>query len=279
MALPEFLSGSRQIEVITADLPAADYKYVIFDFDGTLSLIREGWRGIMIPMMVDLLAELGTKETEAHLQSVVSDFVDALTGQQTIYQMIRLCEEISSRGGKPQDPLHSKEIYHKRLLAHIEGRIEGLVTGKIPPADLLVPESHRLLQALTDRDLVLYLASGTDHAYVVQEAELLGVSDYFGDRIFGALDSYEDFSKAKLIQEILQTPGLLGSNLLGFGDGYVEIENVSQVDGTTIGVASNEATGEGIDTWKRTRLIEAGANFIIPEYREQDLLLAHLFRA
>ena len=55
MALPEFLSGSRQIEVITADLPAADYKYVIFDFDGTLSLIREGWRGIMIPMMVDLL--------------------------------------------------------------------------------------------------------------------------------------------------------------------------------------------------------------------------------
>ena len=265
MALPEFLSGSRQIEVITADLPAADYKYVIFDFDGTRSLIREGWRGIVLPMMVDLLAELGTKETEAHLQSVVSDFLDALTGQQTIYQMIRLCEEISSRGGKPQDPLHSKEIYHKRLLAHIEGRIEGLVTGKIPPADLLVPESHRLLQALTDRDLVLYLASGTDHAYVVQEAELLGVSDYF--------------SKAKLIQEILQTPGLLGSNLLGFGDGYVEIENVSQVDGTTIGVASNEATGEGIDTWKRTRLIEAGANFIIPEYREQDLLLAHLFRA
>ena len=275
--MPQTLSGSRQIEVVTADLPKGDYRYAIFDFDGTLSLIREGWRGIMVPTMVDTLLELGTDETEEQLRTVVSDFVDALTGQQTIYQMIRLCEEISSRGGLPQDPIEYKEIYHKRLLVHIESRIDGLKSRRIAPDDLLVPESRRLLQSLTERGLVLYLASGTDHAYVLQEAELLGVADYFGDRIFGALDNYKDFSKAKLIQQILQTPGVTGTHLVGFGDGRVEIENISQVGGTAVGVASNEASGVGFDAWKRTRLIDAGADYIIPEFREQDLLLAHLF--
>lgn len=276
--MPQTLSGSRQIEQISTDLPTGDYRYAIFDFDGTLSLIREGWRDIMIPMMVGILSELDTEETADQLRTVVTEFVDTLTGQQTIYQMIRLCDEISARGGQPADPVEYKEIYHQRLLVHIDNRLVGLKTGRLTPEDLLVPESRALLQALADRGVVLYLASGTDHAYVVQEAELLGVADYFGDRIFGALDNYEDFSKAKVIQQILLTPNLAGANLLGFGDGYVEIENVSQVGGTAIGVASNEATGEGIDPWKRNRLIDAGAHYVIPEYREHDLLLTHLFR-
>ncbi len=233
-------------------------------------------RSIMVPMMVDILSELGTDESQSHLEEVVADFVDALTGQQTIYQMIRLTEEIASRGGRPQDPATYKEKYHDRLLTHIERRIEGLKSGAIDPDDMLVPESRRLLKALTERGLNLYLASGTDHAYVVEEAHLLGIAPFFGNRIFGALDDYKKFSKAKLIQEML-APDLAGAHLIGFGDGYVEIENVSQVGGTAVGVASNEVTRKGIDEWKRNRLVDAGADYIIPEYREQDILLAHLF--
>ena len=45
----------------------ADFASASFDFDGTLSLIREGWPQIMIPMMVEVLKETGTAETEAEL--------------------------------------------------------------------------------------------------------------------------------------------------------------------------------------------------------------------
>ena len=38
--------------------------HVVFDFDGTISLIRDGWQNVMVPMMVDIiLAETSTDET------------------------------------------------------------------------------------------------------------------------------------------------------------------------------------------------------------------------
>jgi phosphoglycolate phosphatase-like HAD superfamily hydrolase len=140
----------------------------------------------------------------------------------------------------------------------------------------MLPGTLDLLQNLQERGLALYLASGTDIDYVRREADLLGVASYFADRIFGALDQYRDFSKAMLIQDILRTHALKGSELLGFGDGYVEIENVKEVGGVAVGVASDEVRREGIDAWKRGRLLGAGADLIIPEYREQDRLIAYL---
>ena len=59
-----------------------------------------------------------------------------------------------------------------------------------------------------------------------REVELLGLKPYFEDRIYGALEQHENFSKAMVIQNMLKTQTINGSELLGFGDGYVEIENV-----------------------------------------------------
>ena len=67
-----------------------------------------------------------------------------------------------------------------------------------------------------------------------------------------------------------------GHELLTFGDGYVEIENTAAVGGLAVGVASNEAERQGIDAWKRQRLIEAGAAIIIPDFREYEVLLDYL---
>ena len=36
-------------------------RHVLFDFDGTLSLIREGWPEVMVPMMVEVLQATGTE--------------------------------------------------------------------------------------------------------------------------------------------------------------------------------------------------------------------------
>ena len=95
----DILAGTTGVEIINPDIPRGGIRSVLFDFDGTISLIREGWRGIMVPMMVDILRDLGTGETEEALTATVSEFVDRLTGRQTIYQMIQLCEEVKKRGG------------------------------------------------------------------------------------------------------------------------------------------------------------------------------------
>ena len=116
-------------------------KFAVFDFDGTLSLIREGWQAIMIPMMVDYLKELDTNESDEELEAIVKKFVTDLTGKQTIYQMIHLCEEIEKRGGAPKEPLFYKNDYHNRLLDRINYRLDGLREGTIEARDYLVPGS------------------------------------------------------------------------------------------------------------------------------------------
>ena len=75
-------------------------QFALFDFDGTISLIREGWQQVMIPMMVELLSATGTEETAGELEGIVSEYVTRLTGKQTIYQMIELAEQIRRRGGR-----------------------------------------------------------------------------------------------------------------------------------------------------------------------------------
>jgi phosphoglycolate phosphatase-like HAD superfamily hydrolase len=264
------------IEVVSRKVSASGTRVALFDFDGTLSLIRAGWVDVMVPMMVELLADLKTGESEAGLRSVVEEFVGRLTGKQTIYQMIELAENIAKRGGTPRDPLVYKRMYLDRLWTRIEHRVEELRKGRCSPEKYLVPGSRALLEALAERGYVMYLASGTDDSYMQDEAHLLDVHRYFAG-VHGALDDYRSFSKAILIQRIISSAAFAGEEFLGFGDGYVEIENVKQVGGVTVGVATNEPECLTVDEWKRQRLIGVGADFIIPNYSDLDELLSTLF--
>jgi hypothetical protein len=76
-----------------------------------------------------------------------------------------------------------------------------------------------------------------------------------------------------IIDRIIAEANVAGEQLIGFGDGFVEIEEVRNVGGVAIGVASNEETRQGVNDWKRNRLIRAGADIIIGDYRCQDRLL------
>jgi phosphoglycolate phosphatase len=91
------------------------------------------------------------------------------------------------------------------------------------------------------------------------------------------LDDYQNYSKKMVIDRILNENGLSGSELVTFGDGYVEIENTKAVGAIAVGVASDEANRQGIDEWKRKRLIDAGADLIIPDFRPFERLIAYLF--
>ena len=232
----------------------------------------------MVPMMVDFLqTETVTTETRAKLEDIVVEFVDRLTGKQTIYQMMQLSEEIAKRGGTPQEPLAYKDAYNRRLLPVVEARIAGLAAGTLSAECLRVPMSLEFLRSLRDMGITCYLASGTDVEFVRDEAALLGVADYFDGGIFGALRDYQQFSKAMVIQNILNDFGLSGSELLIIGDGYVEIENAKAVGAIAVGVASIEDNVYNMNADKRERLIRAGADIIIPDFRDGAQLREYLF--
>jgi len=268
---------SASIEILTGGASAAHAKVALFDFDGTISLIRAGWVDVMVPMMVEELAALKTGESDAELTAVVRDFVDRLTGKQTIYQAIELARQVEIRGGTPADALVYKHRYLDLLHARIKDRLDELSTGSASPENYMVPGSMELLQALRDRGLRLYLASGTDEAYMRREADLLGVTPLFDGGVFGALDDYKSFSKKILIERIIAGAECEGREFLGFGDGYVEIENIKSVGGVAVGVATDEPHCLKVDEWKRNRLAGVGADYIIPHYRPLEPLLGRLF--
>jgi hypothetical protein len=125
----------------------------------------------------------------------------------------------------------------------------------------------------------MYLASGTDEIYMKEEARLLGLNRFFDGGVYGALDDYKSFSKAILIQRILDSAEFTGEEFLAFGDGYVEIEEVKKVGGVTVGVATEEPACVNVDPWKRQRLLGVGADYIVPNYLGHEQLMAALFPA
>jgi phosphoglycolate phosphatase-like HAD superfamily hydrolase len=266
------------IECVHPEASSRPPRVVLFDFDGTLSLIRTGWVDVMVPMMVEILAGLKTGESEAELSAIVEEYVARLTGEQTIYQMIELAKQVELRGGKPLAPQVYKSMYHDRLLEKIRHRREELRQGKVPPEKYLVPGARPFLDALKARDLKLYCASGTDQSYTLEEAALLDVTRYFDGGIYGALDNYKSFSKEILIQRLISALECRGEELLGFGDGYVEIKNVKDVGGVAVGVATAEPECQVVNEWKRRRLISVGADFIIPNFLEHEQLLGTLIQ-
>ena len=276
----EVMESTRQpgfagyVEFTQSFTPRPQISHVVFDFDGTLSLIREGWPEIMLAMFVEMLPPRSDDDPAAVSRMLFDDMMK-LNGKQTIYQMIQFAARVKERGGTPQEPLWYKHEYLRRLEGKIQDRIESLRTRRVSLEKYLLHGSTELLTLLAHRKMNLYLASGTDENFVKREAELLGVTKFFGERIYGAKDDYKSFSKKMVIDRILRENNIRGESLLAFGDGYVEIQNTKEVGGLAIAVASDEANnGSGkIDEWKRNRLRAVGADIVIPDYRDAAPLL------
>src|ERR1041384_4349519 len=135
------------VEQLSPGVTAANARVCLFDFDGTLSLIRSGWMDVMVPMMVEILADLKSGETEEQLRGIVEDYIVRLTGKQTMYQMIEFADQIRARGGTPADPLEYKRMYLSRLHEKIRDRVRELRDGG-SPEKYLVPGSRALLESL-----------------------------------------------------------------------------------------------------------------------------------
>ena len=69
-AARRYLPGT-DVELLR-DVPRGRFRHVLFDFDGTISLLREGWQGIMRPVMLEMIAggESTTPEMEAEVEKM-----------------------------------------------------------------------------------------------------------------------------------------------------------------------------------------------------------------
>lgn len=260
------------IEVSPRFRPPKQISHVLFDFDGTLSLLRSGWPEVMVQMFLEMLPRRND-DTEIALRSMLYDDIMLLNGKQTIYQMVRFAERISERGSTPKEPGWYKDEYARRLHLKIDGRIQSIENGSAQPDAFLVAGAIEFLAYLRAQGSTLYLASGTDEVFVKREAKLLGVSEYFAGNFYAAKD--ESFSKRAVIDQMLLDHSIEGARLISFGDGYVELMETKAVGGTAVAVACDEEhNGSGkIDTTKRELLVNSGADLVIPDYRDGIVLM------
>jgi len=279
LAAPKTAGGRRwaNVEFPAPLAPRPQISHVLFDFDGTLSLVREGWPDVMLRLFLQWIPRL-PEETEVELRQALMEDIMRLTGKPTIDQMVLIAERIRERGRQPNDPQWYKQEFLRGLDERVDGRRAGLKNNQIPTDSLLIHQARPLLDYLSGLGLRLYLASGTDDAALKIEAELLDLTRYFGPHIHGAHDDPTLFSKPMVIARMLQVDGISGNQLLAFGDGFAEIAATKAVGGIAVAVASDEANnGSGrVDAWKRSRLLEVGADIVIPDYRDAIPLVDYL---
>jgi phosphoglycolate phosphatase-like HAD superfamily hydrolase len=283
---------------ICEELPkGVNIKHALFDFDGTVSMLRDGWQDVMVPLMVEHLLETpvekenrkkfiadGLSEKAAFqkvkksIEEVVIDFVELLTGKETIYQMIRFVEELQKRNGvNILTPLEYKREYYRRLDPLVDARKKQLERGELTHEELRVPLSAKFLESLIARNVKLYLASGTDEDYVKREVAVVGMSQLFTGGIWGAKDDIKSFNKAMAIKMIIEKNQLHPSEILVTGDGIVELENAREFGGIALGVYTTETNQYDMNKRKRERLIHAGAHLLMPDFTYYRELIDFLY--
>ena len=268
----------QAFEILNSHIRRGPYRAVLFDFDGTLSLIREGWPRVMVGMMLGIVRERNlAAESDEELWGTIEQFVMALNGHPTILQMERFSQEIAARGGTPDAATVYLQDYLDRLMAVVQQRWDLLASGSAPAESWVVPNAHAILKNLQSRGVPVYLASGTDLEAVLHEGHLLKVLAPFSEHVYAPAGGDPTFSKGHVVDGILASLGIRGEELLGFGDGVVEVQEVKRVGGTFVGAASAEPGQTGVNLDKRARLAAAGADLIVPHYAEQEPLLRWLF--
>src|SRR4051794_2732685 len=259
------------IELINANYLRGPFRCAVFDFDGTLSLLRGDWQGLMVPMMVDALAATASGESREQLTAIVEEFVTRLTGQPTMQQMLALCDEVEKRGKPRPDPHVYFQRYMDMLLSRTEGRIHDVKSGRATTDQMLVPGARPLADRLHAAGWLLVIASGTELSDVQRESGVLKIDHYFGNRIFGPINNNPQFAKERVLRQLMSEHDLRGDQIASIGDGPAEMLAIKAVGGLAIGVASDEVHQDGRNNHlKREHLLRSGADVIIPDYRELD---------
>ena len=249
----------------------------IFDHDGTISVLRQGWEKVMkntLLLAISFYISRNPEEKEK-IEDKIDQLIDTTTGIQTIIQMHMFTEMIKKEKLLPEPliktPAEYKAIYINNLKANMKSKLSAIKKGILSPEDLTMKDAIKFLRYLSNNGTILYLASGTDKDDVIEEANILGYGNLFGDNIFGSIDDISKDPKAAAIEAIIKTlpeEKRTHEKCIIFGDGPVEMREARKNGFGAIGILSDEKQRYGINDKKRKRLILAGAELLIPDFSE-----------
>jgi rfaE bifunctional protein kinase chain/domain len=271
---------------IVDPMPLEPTRFALFDHDGTISTLRQGWEPVMEPVMIRaILGEsFATVESSVfhRIQTRVRAFIEQSTGIQTLRQMDGLVSMVSEFNFVPEarrlDAQGYKDVYNAALISMVNDRVARLQRGELLASDFILKGAVEFLQALRQKGITLYLASGTDEADAIKEARVLGYLDLFDGGVVGAKPGSRSCSKERVIESVLKGGDRQKSGFLVVGDGPVEIQQACRYGGFALGVASNEERRFGLNAAKRRRLIRAGAHAVVPDFSQWPQWIGQVIR-
>jgi len=274
--------NDTDIEIINPDIVGSFSgnfpRVAIFDHDGTISVLRQGWEEIMTDMMIKSIAgkqyDSISHDDLADLKNQVHELIDQTTGVQTIIQMHELVRLIRENGYVPEKeiltPREYKDQYNQILLIKVNVKRNYYDRGKLSLDDVTMKDSVKALKLLHDNGSLIFLASGTDVEDVRDEAEFLGYAGYFTGGIHGSVGDVSQDPKRKVIKHIISQVetqrNAAPSQCIVFGDGPVEMREAKKHGMTAVGILSDEKQRHGVNLEKRERLVLAGADILIPDF-------------
>jgi phosphoglycolate phosphatase-like HAD superfamily hydrolase len=188
-----------------------------------------------------------------------------------LIQLIRESGMVS--GDRILDESDYKAIYNSELIRLVNIRQKKILNGELTIEDFTIKNIIPFLKKLKNAGIKLYLTSGTDVEDVKNEARFMGYEDLFEGGIHGAVGDIRQEAKKIVLDHILDKIKNTGEGqLVAFGDGPVEIRETKKRGGITVGVATDELKRYGLNEKKRTRLIKAGSDIIIPDFTQINQL-------
>ena len=257
--------------------PKAGITHVVFDFDGTLSWIRHGWPELMFETFRRHWPHQA-ETSQPHWIKAMEEIVFGMNGRPSLFQMETYARQALHRGGSALDPETLRAGFQAALDHQINIRTDAIRSGIKQRDDFVIAGVRPLLEHLRSRGLTLAVVSSSVEHRVKEEAEVLGLTEFFGRHIYGSTPNPAGFSKLQVFRQIIDSEGITGAEMISFGDGPVEIECTKQLGGLAVAVCSDEdENGSGIPhPYKLQQLLSAGADAAIPDYREAIPLIDYI---
>jgi beta-phosphoglucomutase-like phosphatase (HAD superfamily) len=197
--------------------------------------------------------------------ATVESIVIGLNGRPTIVQMEAFSDLLCKHDGPRLWPTNLLNDYQARLFALIGERYRAIQSDAKAAAHWLVPGAVSFLRVCRDKRLPVIVISGTEIEHVRREARLLRIESLVN--VWHAPKGDDPkFSKRRVIDNLAVELRLRGNEMLAFGDGVVETEEIKRVGGIAVAVATYEPPNRAINSAKRERLIQAGADAVIADY-------------
>ncbi len=281
-----YISGT-DIEIIRKKYVSCSPKIMIFDLDGTISTLREGWDTAMHDMMLGaVLGDRAAVESASVISGIserVNALIDHTAGIQTIMQMKELKDLITQMGfvepEKIEEPRAYKEQFAQVLTKLIESRVKAYRNGTLDAEAITIFGAIPFLEEMSSLQVNMFLVSGTDLSEIEKEAELVGFKDLFDGGIFGSIGDIHHDPKKVTFRRIRESLGedITPEQVVVFGDGPVEMREAKENGFIAVGLVSDEKRRKGINMKKRARLVAGGADYLIPDFSWALALLFNIF--